>query len=214
MLSIESYDFSRLHEISDLLLLFQRNVRNYPFEITSIEKCRERFSLWPQLDKVNYEHLFTLFKDFKNIKTLNQTDTILAEQQHYVKLMHNSNKQWYIIIYYDGEPYGGVFLFQGVNDIFLMQAICRFQPALVKNLLSESDVTPPKINDLLIPYVCNFAKQRGGKILYVSPLEVQENILKEKFEFHPVTNEECPARSDFDVQTYPGNVWLHRKLIF
>lgn len=228
MITVEAYNYSRLNEIKDLLTTLNRNVKIYPFEITSVEKCKERFALWPQIHSSvsDYTTLFDKFQEYKNIQILNKIDTILAEQQNYVKKMHSSNKQWYIIVYKNGNPYGGVFLFQSVIEphIFMMQAICKFQSSFAFELLNPEQKI--NLNDILIPYIERFITEKtgptraptgvptgvptGAPTVYVSPLKVQEKILKERFNFLPI-NDYYPERSMFDVPTYVGNVWLYKE---
>jgi len=235
-MDIKAYNYDQLDEIKDLIILFRNNKGSYFKDIKSIEDCRERFIKWEKsyrdyasIEEINYQKLFEIFTtDHKAFKTLTITDDIFTEQQVYVMRMYDSCRQWYVIAYYHGQPYCGVFLFQCrlKPKIFIMQAICRFHVPFLYNLLHPLPKNKIKVNDIMIPFIENFVRTQKGEILYVAPLIVQERILLRDHHFQKVPldsnnnffhPDHCPdacqnLRNMIDIQTYLGGNWIYKIL--
>lgn len=250
---IKAYNYSQLHEITDLLSIF-KNIRftntYIPGEFKNVEhlfdKIKDIINIWTssfhyhlkdgdpckkddiEKDDIEYEKLFEILSNSpKYMKQLNMIDTIFNEQQVYLSRMHNSNLQWYIIMYYNNIPYAGVFLFKTLDEFFVMQAICKFHVPFLLSLL-DPQWKKISVNEHMIPFIENFIRVNTciskinirETILYVAPLSVQYKILQEQYDFKKlnsgdsgdVVNRNGNIRDMIDIDTYLGCDWLYKKI--
>ena len=190
-----------------------------------IERLKERFHSWSEEyshfvhinnnklpEDLDYEKLLLKMREvftiniypYKNEKILENTDEIFAEQKEYLRKMKSADIKsniWFVIAYYDSSqsvPYGGIFLFRSYRDpdVFIMQGIGFFHAPMLFRMLHPTE-TLPKLNSLLIPFIIDFIRNLGGKILYVSPYKEQKKILSQIYGFSPSIKKEISTYLDF-----------------